>query len=228
MLQPDEVISELLTHEYVKEHGVPYESLSDECYWENGVNHYERMFDKPMNEGGKPFSGIAYETYGYTVYKDGYQCGDDVTFYPSGKLRRFSRLTENEYYIYCWHENGLLRYFKENHRKDAPNYYRIREYDENGILTKQKIHSEFSFIYDFTAPNDKFEVKWHKNGEFRNFRCLSPTRETFYSYFEYDAAGYPIKYKINPFYSPEYLSSNRYVKSFSVCTFDKKDYQYGI
>ena len=64
MLKPEEVRSVLLPDAYIKEHGVSYYSLADEYYYdENGVYHYERMFDKPMDEGGKPFNSVAFETY---------------------------------------------------------------------------------------------------------------------------------------------------------------------
>ncbi len=82
MINYDDIIAGLFSLEYVLRNGVLYDSLSDEYYWENGVNHYERMFDKPMDDGGKPFSGIAYELYpegnirGYTEYKEGYQYGE--------------------------------------------------------------------------------------------------------------------------------------------------------
>lgn len=226
MVNYDEIMTGLLSLEYVKENGVPYESLYDDYYWEDGVYHYERMFDKPRDEGGKPFSGIAYEQLGYIVYKDGYQCGEDVEFYPSGSLRRYSKQTETEHYIYNWHENGVISYFKENHRKDVPHYYRIKKYDENGSLSKQIINCEFNFTYDYNAPNNSYEVTWHENREFKSIKIISPTRETFYSYFEFDDAGYPIRYDVNPFYSPEYLSSEKYVKFFSIGVFDEKDYRF--
>lgn len=65
MLTPEEVRGILLPDEYVIEHGIFYESLADEYYYdEDGIYHYERMFDKPMDEGGKPFTGVAFAFFG--------------------------------------------------------------------------------------------------------------------------------------------------------------------
>lgn len=227
MVNYDDILAGLLSSEYVLKKGIPYDLLTDEYYWENGVNHYERMFDKPMDDGGKPFSGIAYELYpegnirGYIEYKEGYQYGDDVTFYPSGKLWRYSRYTKTENYIYEWYENGVISFIKQNHRKDAPQYYRTREYDENGSLLKQSVYCEIRFSYDYNAPDKSYEVTWHENREFKSIKKSSPSRETFYSYFEFDEAGYPVRYNVNPFYSPEYLSPEKYKRTLSIGYFNE-------
>ena len=149
MLKPEEVRGVLLPDAYIKEHGVSYYSLADEYYYdENGVYHYERMFDKPMDEGGKPFTGVVFETFEnsdqiafYTEYQDGYQFGNHAKFYENGALRCYCRIDEKEYYTYEWHENGVLKKIFEMtewYRKHKQNYYRIREYDENGVLRKTK------------------------------------------------------------------------------------------
>ncbi len=231
MINYDDILAGLLSSEYVLKKGIPYDLLTDEYYWENGVNHYERMFDKPRDNGGKPFSGIAYELYpegnirGYTEYNEGYQYGDDVTFYPSGRLQRYSRYTNTENYIYEWYENGTVSFIKQNNRKDVPHYYRNKEYDENGSIIKQSVVCEISFYYDCNAPDKSYEVTWHENGEFKSIKKISPTRETFYSYFEFDEAGYPVKYAVNPIYSPEYLSPEKYAKTLSIDTFNN-DYHF--
>lgn len=229
MLKPEEVPQHLLSLQYILEHGVSGDELADESYTdENGFYHYERKFDKPLNEGGKPFSGLAYDFYynsnmlsGYTEYRDGYTYGDDVWYYPSGALSRYSRYCENEHYIYLWHENGILKEVIQNHRNDNPQYRRFKKYDDNGKLTEQTIYCELRFTYDFNSPNLSYEVTWHKNGEFKLIRNNAPTRETFYSQIEFDENGYPIKYSVNPHYSPEYLSPERYADFFHIKTFDK-------
>ena len=53
---------------------------------ENGVYQYGQWFDKPMDDGGKPYNGVAYltedgEYCGYQEYKDGYATGVRVTFF---------------------------------------------------------------------------------------------------------------------------------------------------
>ena len=149
MLKPEEVRGVLLPDAYIKEHGVSYYSLADEYYYdESGVYHYERMFDKPMEDGGTPFSGVVYETFEdsdqiayYTEYQDGYQFGNHAKFYENGALRCYIRMDEKEYYVYEWYENGVLKKILEMtewYRKHKQNYYRIREFDENGVLRKMK------------------------------------------------------------------------------------------
>lgn len=176
MLKPEEVSHSLLSKEYVMEHGVLNTTLSDEYYTdENGQSHYERWFDKPRYEGGKPFTGIAYgflvkggEYAGYTEYKDGYQYGVDVSLYAgTGLPRVFSYWKDDEHYVYCWHQNGTLGRVYEHHRKDARHYDRSKEYDETGRMIRQRINCEMQFSYDISASDSKYEVSWHENGEFR-------------------------------------------------------------
>lgn len=231
MKRPDETSKELLSAEYILEHGILVEELVDEYYYDdNGVYHYEQMFDKPKDEGGKPFSGLAYELrngilVGYTEYKDGYQNGDNVTYYLSGTLRRYSRYTDTENYIYEWYENGTLSYIKHNHRKDNPQYYRTKEFDESGKLLKQTIYCEIQYVYDYNSPNTIYEVTWHKNGEFKLIRNTVPTKETFYCEMEFDENGYPVRFVINQNYSPEYLSAQRHSELYHIKIFDK-DYHF--
>ena len=145
MLKPEEVRSVLLPDAYIKEHGVSYYSLADEYYYdENGVYHYERMFDKPMEEGGKPFTGLAFEVYDdsqqigfYIEMKDGYQFGDYVGFYENGALSFYTRMDEKEYYKYEWYENGALKMFTDWRRKGEQVLKHIKEYDENGKLIRE-------------------------------------------------------------------------------------------
>lgn len=232
MKRPDEISTELLSAEYILDHGVSGEELIDEYYYDdNGVYHYEQMFDKPKDEGGKPFSGLAYELrrdgtiVGYTEYKNGYHHGNDVTYYLSGALRRYSRYTDTENYIYMWHENGTLSFVKHNHRKDDPQYYRIKEFDENGKLIKQTIYCEIHYVYEHNSPNTTHEVTWHKNGEFKLIKNTAPARGIFYSEMEFDENGYPVRFAVNPSYSPDYLSAQRYSDFHHITTFDN-DYRF--
>lgn len=229
MIKPEDVYSSLLSTDYIVENGVIYDTLSDEFYYdEKGIYHYDRKFDKSMNTGGKPFSGIAFEFFcnsdeivGYTEYKDGYHYGDDVEYYLSGTLKKFSHYTDEEKYLYKWYENGKIEKIMERSRKDFPHFYRTKIFDESGELIKQSIHCEIDYTHDFNSPNSNYEVKWHEHGEFKLIRNISPTRNTFYLDMEFDENSYPVKYTINPNYSPEYLSPEKYVKSYNIKTFDK-------
>ena len=145
MLKPEEVRGSLLPDAYIKEHGVFYFSLSDEYYFDgDGVYHYERMFDKPMDEGGKPFTGLAFEVMEdsdqigfYIEMKDGYFFGDYVRYFENGALRGFTRKDEKEWYGYEWFENGVLKEsieFKQiRGKKSRFSLERFStEYDETG------------------------------------------------------------------------------------------------
>jgi len=166
MLKPEEVRGVLLPDAYIKEHGVSYYSLADEYYYdENGFYHYERMFDKPMEEGGKPFTGVAFEVYEdsdqigfYTELKDGYDFGDYVGFYENGALRFYTRMDEKEHYTYEWYENGILKKMVEFYRKRGQTHRsRESEWYEDGVLKK--------------------ETEWHEKGG-RFFSCSKEYDET--------------------------------------------------
>ena len=223
----DEIAAGLLSPEYVLANGVWYYDLFDEFYWENGRYHYQQMFDWPRDEGGKPFTGIAYDLddagnlIGYTLYEDGWESGGaDVSFYPSHRLRHYSECTDTAHYSIGWHENGVVSYLTIHNRKDRPDFYISKEYDENGNKLKQRIYCEFDYTHRFDAPDDSFEVTFHKNGEFRSIRKKNPTREDFYAQFEFDEAGYPVKCSVNPMYAPAYLSPEKFKKSFGIKVFD--------
>lgn len=234
MIRPEEVPRHLLSKQYVLAHGVPGESLSDEYYIDDkGVYQYGQMFDKPLDEGGKPFCGISYDLrgddlyLGYTEYKDGWQHGIEVAFYDSGRLCDFSYLKEREaYYGYSWYENGILKKLWEHHRKDVPGYERSKEYDETGRLVKQTIKCEMWFSHDFDAPDPKYEVEWHENGEFKRIQNHFPQRSELYSGLILDENGYPIKGIVNPNYNSETESPEHYAKVWNIGCFTKEAYRF--
>ncbi len=215
---------EILSKEYVMEHGSPFDE--DNFAFETYDKNYEQLFDKPMNEGGKPFNGLVYELYpdgelsGYTFYINGYQNGDDVTFYKSGALARYSRYTDSENFIYELYENGNIKMYKENHRSDVPHYYRIKEYDEKGRLTMQHIYCEIHYIHNYDMPDTSYNISWHDNGEFRKIVKSEPTRKDFYKSIEFDEQGYLANFEINPFYYPEYLTPQQLKKFYNLGFFD--------
>ena len=91
---------EVLSKEYVKEHGYFYveSDFLFESYWENGINHYERLFYTTENGKKAPFTGLLYELYpngnilGYSFYKDGYEEGTNVDFYDNGCVSKYNTL----------------------------------------------------------------------------------------------------------------------------------------
>ena len=219
-----------LDKEYIIEHGVLFNEdiFSFESYWENEKNHYEQLFDKPMNMGGKPFNGLIYELYpngelaGYTFYKNGYHYGDDVEFYESGQIRHYSRLTDSENYICSWYQNGSVKKIKENHRRDVPHFYRTVEFDEKGNLQKQDIVCEILFTYDYISPDKSYNVEWYDNGEFKKITKLSPTNETLYTEMEFDLQGNPIAFEVNPYYCPDSYSAKCMDSFYKINRFNKE------
>lgn len=219
-----------LSEEYLIEHGSLFDedTFAFESYWENDKNHYEQLFDKPMDQGGKPFNGLVYERYltgellRYTFYQNGYHYGDDVEFYQSGRIRRFSRYTDSENYICYWYQDGIIKKIKDNHRSDAPDYYRTIEFDEKGFPQKQSILCEISFTYDHLSPDKTYHVEWYDNGEFRKITKLSPTSETLYTEIEFDPQGYPIAFEINPCYCPEAYSAQNMDRFYHINRFNQE------
>ena len=233
MLRPEEVIQHILSKEYVLKYGVSEQDLSDEYYIDDHKEYqYGQMFDKPMDEGGKPFNGIGYDLrgglyLGYTEYKDGWQHGYEVEYYDSGKLDSLSYLKEKEeYYGYAWHENGILKTAWENHRKDYYGYERRKDYDETGRLIKQTIKCELQCVYEFDAPDPKYEVEWHENGEFKKILNHSPGRRELYAGLILDEKGYPVERILNPNYTSETESPEDYAKVLSIGCFADEVYRF--
>lgn len=225
----DEVAASVLSPEYVLANGVPYDDLCGEFYWNSkGKYCYDQQFDKPMDEGGKPFTGIAYELdddgalIGYREFDDGWETGGtNVAFYPSSRLRSYTDHSETGQYTIAWHENGVVSYLCIHHRKTRPEYFIAKKYDENGKILEQRIYGEYDFTYHYDNPDPAYEVTFHKNGAFKRIKKIKLTSEDFYAYYEYDDKGFPSKCGINPNYAPAYLSLEKYKKSFSIKTIDK-------
>ena len=132
--------SKILSVEYVKSNGVNFDEtkFSFESYWENGINHYERLF---YNQ--KVFSGLEYELYpdgklwGYSYYKDGYKDREDVEFYPDGQISKYVNFQSeiNVTHIIRWHKNGKIK--SNSELSDHSRHEKFIEYDENGNLINQ-------------------------------------------------------------------------------------------
>lgn len=221
--------SRILSADYVKANGILWgELFTYESYWENGYNHYERLFDKPMDKGGKPVTGLVYELFpngtlsGYAYYKDGYQYGEDVEFYKSGKVRCYTFFTDSEFYLYEWYENGQLKEFSERYRGDNKYFRRTTCYDENGNKISKSVNCEVNFIYRYNEPDNKYDVTFHNNGEFKKIIWKNPDREVLYKSAEFDEKGYPVNLEINAFYNPEYRSLKDNKVHWNVKPFDDK------
>lgn len=206
--------SRILSLEYVKANGVLWDDdiFIYESYWENGFDHYERLFDKPMDEGGKPVTALIYELFpdgtlsDYAYYKDGYKYGEDVEFYKSGRVSSYTLFTDDEFYIYEWYENGQLKEIFERYREDNIYYRRQTCYDENGNKFSKRIICEVDFHYKYNESDSEHDVSFHENGEFRKIVWKNPDSSTFYKSAEFDEKGYPVNLEINAFYNPEYRS----------------------
>ncbi len=221
--------SRILSTEYVKANGVLWkDDFTYESYWENGYNHYERLFDKPMDKGGKPVTGLIYELFpdgtlsDYAYYKDGYNHGEDVEFYKSGRLRSYTLFKYSEFYLYEWYENGQLKELFERYRDDNKYFRRTTRYNENGNKISKSINCEVNFSYKYNEPDDKYEVSFHDNGEFHKIIWKNPDREVFYKSAEFDENGYPVNLEINAFYNPKYRLLKDNKVHWNVKPFDDK------
>ena len=78
MFEYDFSYDKILSLDIIKKEGIPYdeEKFSFESYWEDGFNHYERLFIN-TNSKKEPFSGLLYELFpngtlsGYSFYNSG-------------------------------------------------------------------------------------------------------------------------------------------------------------
>ncbi len=108
---------EVLSKEYVKEHGTLY----DEYIFYSENEECEPLYDKSPELGGKPFTGLLYELnmegnlrY-YLYYKDGFSDGEYVSFYDNGAVASYCIMKGFAFSgkLYKWHRNGKLKSFRE-------------------------------------------------------------------------------------------------------------------
>ena len=110
--------NDILPSSVVKKEGMLFEDerFTFESYWENGINHYERLFYTTENGQKAPFTGLLYELYpngnilGYSFYKDGYEEGANVDFYDDGCVSKYSNFGKesNKTLIIKWFRNGKI------------------------------------------------------------------------------------------------------------------------
>lgn len=135
----------ILTPSEIKNRGILFddERFSFESYWENGFNHYERLFYTDDNNEKTPFSGLCYELYpngnvhGYSYYNDGYKEGEDVDFYDNGAISKYTNYNkaDSTALIINWFRNGTISKIMElsNHGR----HKKYIEYNENGKVITQ-------------------------------------------------------------------------------------------
>ena len=215
MLTPEEVREILLPVDMDKliENGVDADDLAEEFYTDaNGVYHYQQVFDKPMEEGGTPFTGLSITFFdnfdqidSYTEMKDGYPFGDEVGFHESGALASYERTDDKEHYAYTWFENGVLRTVYEWNRPDKTEYYRAKAYDKTGKLIWMHVDCEIKVTYQPDEADSPFEFTFHANGEFRQIKYKAPSARDFYSAIEFGTDGHPVRYDVNPHFNEDSL-----------------------
>lgn len=138
---------DILSPSVVKREGILYddESFSFESYWENGRNHYERLFYTNGNGEKAPFSGLLYEMHpngqisGYSFYQDGYQEGQNVDFYDNGAISKYCNFekSNSKALMIRWFRNGTIHEVTE--LTDHGRNKKLMEYDEDGNIT---LHTE--------------------------------------------------------------------------------------
>lgn len=135
-----EKMPEFLSFDYVKANGVLY----DEYVMPEYEEPFTRLYDKPIESGGKPFTGLLYELYEngnvryYSMYEDGYQKGEYVSFYYEGTPWSYTIMYNGAFtgIAYHWYPDGKLK--KRLERFGNSRHYKVVEYDENGNITKQR------------------------------------------------------------------------------------------
>ncbi|OPH46751.1 hypothetical protein BC351_14560 [Paenibacillus ferrarius] len=90
------------------------EFTDDVCF--SGESGQE-VYDKPIEEGGKPITGLVYERYRngnlayYSYYKNGIAEGDYVNFFENGKVESFREMCRGVLFgqSLSWFDNGILK-----------------------------------------------------------------------------------------------------------------------
>jgi antitoxin component YwqK of YwqJK toxin-antitoxin module len=137
--------NDILSSSVVKKEGMLFEDeqFTFESYWENGINHYERLFYTTDKGQKAPFTGLLYELYpngnilGYIFYKDGYEEGTNVDFYDNGRVSKYSSFDKdsNKTLIIKWFRNGQISGVTE--LTDHGLHKKFIEYDENGSIIRK-------------------------------------------------------------------------------------------
>ncbi|MEI2463257.1 toxin-antitoxin system YwqK family antitoxin [Niallia taxi] len=149
---------DILNKEYVLTHGVDF----DEALW--FTSYSDEVLDNPEDEGGKPFTGLAYEVFDngnlayYCHYENGFAEGPNVKFYKNGIVKSIEYMIKGQTRgkRKVWHENGKLKYEGELKYGVCLKY---SEWDNQGNLIGQKsspAKDEIEYINRLTS-RDKSE-----------------------------------------------------------------------
>lgn len=134
----------VISKEVVLLEGIEFDG--EVCY--SGKNGQE-VFDKPLEDGGKPVSGLLYERFKngnlayYSYYKNGVADGDYVKFYENGEVESYEQMNKGVILgrSTSWYENGAVKSIAECKYGFKLTY---REWNINGDLIAEKIEpSEF-------------------------------------------------------------------------------------
>lgn len=144
MFEYDVNYNDILSSSIIKKEGILFddESFSFESYWENGFNHYQRLFYTDEKGEKAPFTGLLYELYpnglvsGYSFYKEGYEEGQNVDFYDNGAVSKYSEFhrATAKTLIIKWFRNGTINEVME--LTDNGRHKKFIEYNENGDVIK--------------------------------------------------------------------------------------------
>lgn len=106
---------DILSKEYVLNHGIDF----DEELW--FTSYSDEVLDNPEDEGGKPFTGLAYELFDngniayYCYYKNGFKEGDYIKFHNNGKVKSTDYMVEGQTrgIRKIWYESEELKFVGE-------------------------------------------------------------------------------------------------------------------
>lgn len=128
---------DVLSKEYVLEHGIDF----DEGLW--FTSYSDEVLDNPEEEGGEPFTGLAFELYDngniayYCYYKKGFKEGDYIKFYYNGKVKSIDYMIQGQTrgIRKIWYESEELKYEGEFKYGVCLKY---TEWDKQGNIIGQK------------------------------------------------------------------------------------------
>ena len=128
----------ILTKEEVINQGVHFSELWDEY-------GSDRLLDRPEEDGGQPFTGIAYESdqdgnlIYYCYYEDGFSQGAYVEFYEDGNVKSIQNMKRGRTHgsEKIWRKDGALQ-LEAIYEYGICVY--VREWDEKGMLIQEKLY----------------------------------------------------------------------------------------
>lgn len=129
----------ILTKDYVLKNGIDFDD--DDILEQEYLS--DRILDNSKEAGGKPFTGLTYETYPngnlayYCFYTNGFADGDFIEFYDDGKIKSMQYMQRGRIYGIekIWYNNGVL---KSEARYEYGVCLTLKEWDEEGNLIKEK------------------------------------------------------------------------------------------